>query len=95
VHVHEEDADDLTVWRRPSAQLPPSRGRRGFALRADGSAEETGPGPTDRPTHTNSAWRLETGEPPCLCIERRGAGKWHLDIVDAAPDRLLVREHFD
>lgn len=96
MHAHEEDARDLTVWRRPDAELPPSRGRRAFELHEDGTAAERGPGPSDRATSAPAAWRLEPGAPPSLCIETRGTrARWRLELIEAAADRLVAREHFD
>ena len=39
--------------------LPPSRGRKTFELKADGSLIEQGPGPTDRTQSQQGRWTLD------------------------------------
>ena len=59
VHSHEEDTAGEQVFRPADFPFPPSRGRRGFELRADGSYLETSPGPTDRPEEASGTWELD------------------------------------
>ncbi len=47
------------VFRPASFKFPPSRGRRSFELKPDGSLVEGGIGPTDRPVETQGTWELE------------------------------------
>ena len=58
-HAHEEDTEDEMVFRPADAELPPSRGRLAFELRADGSFAETGLGPADVPEEATGSWTLE------------------------------------
>ena len=59
VHSHEEDEEKEMVFRPASFEFPPSRGRRSFELKPDGSLVEGGIGPTDRPVETQGTWELE------------------------------------
>jgi hypothetical protein len=58
LHSHEEDTATTAVYRRASYDFPPSRGRKGFELRPDGTLTEKGIGPADRSVHTAGHWRL-------------------------------------
>ena len=59
VHAHEEDTEDEMVFRPAGTDLPPSRGRMAFELRADGTFAETGLGATDVPEEATGSWALE------------------------------------
>ncbi len=89
VHSHEEDTDDEQVFRPASYPFPPSRGRRALDLRPDGSYGERAPGPTDRPEEAGGTWQLVGDE-----LELRGSdgATETLEVVSAAPDRLVVRK---
>jgi hypothetical protein len=58
IHAHEEDTADAMVFHRPTHRFPPSRLRRSFELRHDGSMTENRLGPDDRPRPTEGAWSL-------------------------------------
>ena len=88
VHSHEEDSGGEQVFRRESYPFPPSRGRRALDLRPDGSYGGSVPGPTDRPEEAEGKWKLSGDE-----LELRGAdgSEEPLQVVSAAPDRLVLR----
>jgi hypothetical protein len=83
IHSHEEDSDEVMVFRRPEHQFPRSRGRQSIDLRADGSYSERSPGPVDVPVETSGKWRLAGDR---LELEDQ---VWELAGVE--PDRLTVR----
>jgi hypothetical protein len=60
-HSFEEDSDAMLTFRSAEFRFPPSRGRTGFDLRADGTMLAIGIGPTDKPTETKGTWRLMPG----------------------------------
>ena len=59
VHSHEEDTDEEMVFRPAAFEFPPSRGRRSFELKPDGSLVEGRIGPTDRPLESQGTWEIE------------------------------------
>jgi hypothetical protein len=91
-HSHEEDAPGEMVFRPADWAFPPSRGRRGFELRADGTAALSGPGPTDRPATGAGRWVVE--EPDRLVLYEGDATtpKRVYRIVSISADRLVVRK---
>lgn len=88
VHAHEEDSGGEHVYRPASHPLPPSRGRRAFELRPDGTYGESAPGPTDRPQESDGTWRVAGDS-----LELRASdGTTHtMEVVSAEPDRLVLR----
>jgi len=87
-HSHEEDDPGKMVFRLRGWNFPPSRGRRSFQLRPDGSLQSGGPGPDDRSREASGQWRLLPGDILEL-DEPSGPVRFHL--VEASPDKLVVR----
>jgi hypothetical protein len=56
VHSYEEDTENAEVFRPPSYEFPPSRGREGFDIRKDGSFTLLGPGRSDRSAAIAGHW---------------------------------------
>ena len=92
LHAHEEDTEHEMVFRPATADLPPSRGRRGLELSPDGTYTEIRPGRDDRPESSTGRWGLE-GE-NCLVVER-GEGestRRAMRIVAADGNSIVVRK---
>ncbi len=90
LHVYEEDSDDLMVFRSDQASLPPSRGRNGIVLNADGTMQRLSPGFDDRTVEVDSKWKLDArGQLKTDAGVPGVDGK--LYIESAAPDRLVFR----
>ena len=56
INLYEADKDGNKAYRDSKYDFPPSRGRSGFQIDADGTFYETKPGPTDLPTKVKGAW---------------------------------------
>jgi hypothetical protein len=59
VHSHEEDTNSEMVFRPADFKFPPSRGRREFEIRSDGTVITKSLGPTDRPQKDQGIWILK------------------------------------
>ena len=90
VHSHEEDHGDDMVFRPASYRFPPSRGRRSIELRPGGSLTRGGPGPTDRRVRSEGRWEVD-GRTMKLYPASSATPTEVLEIVSAAPDRLVLR----
>lgn len=88
VHSHEEDTADEQVFRPADFAFPPSRGRRGFDLRPDGSYAESAPGPTDRPEEASGTWELDDDTLVLSPSDAAGSERLRVTTVDA--ERLVV-----
>ena len=89
-HAHEEDTEDEMVFRPADAELPPSRGRVAFELRADGSFAETGLGPADVPEEATGSWTLEGATIRLSDGAAQGVPR-EMEVVRADTERLVVR----
>ncbi len=88
-HAHEEDTDDQMVFRSASTDLPPSRARLAFDLRADGSFAETGLGPTDVPEKATGSWAF-AGDMITLSQGAAQGVPRQMKVVTADKERLVI-----
>lgn len=86
----EEDTATEVVYRPASYAFPPSRGREGLRLSADGTLIRSAIGATDLHTHRRGRWRLEDG---VLHLEYESGpnASRALELVDASSTRLATR----
>ena len=90
-HAHEEDTEDEMVFRPADAELPPSRGRLAFELRADGSFAETGLGPVDVPEEATGSWTLEGATIRLSDGAAQGVPR-EMEVLRTDAGRLVVRK---
>jgi hypothetical protein len=91
VHSHEEDTDREMVFRPAAFEFPPSRGRRSFELRPDGSLVEGRIGPTDRPLETEGTWELEDDDRLVLRPDPSETPR-RMRIASVDEDRLIIEK---
>jgi hypothetical protein len=89
VHSHEEDRDDVAVFRPATFDLPPARGRRSIELRDDGSYVEAFPGPADAPQEAGGRWSLKGDRLALQPDGNQAAEAWQ--VLTAEADRLRLR----
>ena len=86
LHCHEEDTPTSTVYRPAGFPFRPSRGRKGFHLRPDGTLTFRQPGAADQTETADGTWKVTGDE-----LELAGAGNNQtLRIESLEPDRLVV-----
>ena len=91
VHAHEEDTAEQMVFRPAGTDLPPSRGRMAFDLRADGTFAEAGLGAADVPQEATGAWAIE-GETITLSEGATQSVPREMEVVSADERRLVIRK---
>ena len=94
VHAQEEDTEDEMVFRPAGTDLPPSRGRMAFELRADGTFAETGLGATDVPEEATGSWALE-GDMITLSEGATQGVPREMEVVTADEERLVILKRRD
>ena len=94
VHAHEEDTENEMVFRPADIDLPPSRGRMAFDLRADGTYAETGLGATDVPEAAAGSWALK-GDMITLSEGATQGVPREMQVVTADERRLVILKHRD
>jgi hypothetical protein len=91
VHSHEEDATGTMVFRPATHHFPPSRGRRSFELRADGTLVNKGIGPDDRSIVGGGSWTLNDRGELVLNADNGKTGSTKLQVLEATPDKLVLK----
>lgn len=93
VHSHEEDTDTESVYRPASYKFPPSRGRRSFDIKADGTVTDHRIGPDDRSLLATGSWKFQE-EGPALVFYEKGSTqpKRVLHIASISKDRLVLKK---
>ena len=79
------------VFRAAGTDLPPSRGRMAFELRADGTFAETGLGATDVPEEATGSWVVE-GDTITLTEGATQGVPREMEVVTADEERLVIRK---
>jgi len=92
VHSHEEDTDTEMVFRPKTFKFPPSRGRKSFELKSNGSLTEAGIGPTDRPQESRGTWRIENGGNLAFYFESQTVPRRVMKIASVDKDRLIIKK---
>jgi hypothetical protein len=92
VHSHEEDTADIQVYRPVSYHFPPSRGRRGFELRAGGELIYYRIAPADGTLEAVGRWTLEGPNRVRIDVEDKRIAPFTLEIVSCDDEMLKVRQ---
>ena len=92
VHSHEEDTADEMVFRPQTHPFPPSRGRRSFELRPDGSMIDHGIGPDDRPSSRSGSWEVKGANELELRPADPMARSTTFQVLRADPDKLVIKK---
>ena len=80
----------MTVYRGRGHRFPPSRGRTGFELRADGRAVQLGIAANDGITRTPGRWETEGADQVRVTIGEDRLPSVVLHVLSCGPDRLTV-----
>jgi hypothetical protein len=92
VHSHEEDTADEMVFRPATHSFPPSRGRRSFELRSDGSMIDHRIGPDDRPSSRSGSWDVRDTNELELRPTDPMARSTTFQVLQADPDKLVLKK---
>jgi len=91
VHSHEEDTAEEMVFRPSTFKFPPSRGRRGFELHPDGTAQILGIAPSDAPQQHMGTWSV--GSEKQLMVQVPALQQTQsMTVLSVSPDRLVVKK---
>jgi hypothetical protein len=91
MHSHEEDTAGVTVYRGKGHRFPPSRGRTGFELRADGRAVYFTIAPADGLSRTPARWATEGAEQVSLTLGTERLPSVVLNVLSCEANKLTVR----
>jgi hypothetical protein len=90
VHSHEEDNAKQQVYRPDTFKFPPSRGRSGFELHADGTMSEYGPDASDKTSGRAGRWEMLPDQRVAMFSSGAAAPTRVLHIAAVSSDKLVV-----
>ena len=93
LHAAEEDSSGVEVYRPNTYTFPPSRGRTGFSLSADGTFRLFAIAPTDGLEEHLGRWKLLDKDLLRVSFEGEQPEGFDLSIVSFTPDLLKIRKH--
>lgn len=92
IHAHEEDTDDVQVYRPSEHTFPPSRGRTGFEIKDNGEFIQYEIGPNDAPQPVPGRWHREGAQRIRVDLEGGKYRSFTLTIVSVDDQVLRVRQ---
>ncbi|MBC7447452.1 MAG: hypothetical protein H7330_05280 [Hymenobacteraceae bacterium] len=95
LHAHEEDHGDTLVFRPNTYAFPPSRGRTGFEISANGELTQYDIAPTDGLEKRLGRWRVE-GPMFYATFPEKNSTDYSLRVLSLTPERLeAIRKYVD
>lgn len=91
LHAHEEDQNDVRVYRPNTYAFPPSRGRTGFAFDHNGLFTQFDIAPTDGLEGSRGVWKAENDHLLSISLDDKKDPDYKLEIISLDKDVLKVR----
>lgn len=91
IHSHEEDMQDVRVYRPSGYDFPPSRGRIGFQFQEDGKLIYYGIARTDGTEQSSGRWTVEGTSRVRIELDNQRIQPFVLDVVSCDEEMLKVR----
>lgn len=91
LHAHEEDTDDIKIYRPNTYHFPPSRGRTGFSLDADGTFRLLAIAPTDGLEEHTGKWELEKKNLLQVTFPDKESENFELELISVTEELLKVK----
>jgi hypothetical protein len=92
IHSHEDDRDNLRVYRPVNYDFPPARGRDALAFRSDGVYLRYPIAPTDGNLEVIGTWRLISPDQPfAIELQLPNQSVNTVTIVSCSADRLELQ----
>jgi len=92
IHSHEDDTDELKVYRPAAYSFPPARGREGFEIKEGGECIYHGIAPADGSTNEPASWRWEEGNRLIITPKEEGASEMVMEVVSVGEGMLKVKK---
>jgi hypothetical protein len=91
LHAVEEDSAEVTVYRPNTYAFPPSRGRTGFSLDADGTFRLLSIAPTDGLEEHPGRWKMVKKDLLRVTFAGDEPEDFYLKIISATPEILKTK----
>ncbi|SMB97046.1 hypothetical protein SAMN00120144_0269 [Hymenobacter roseosalivarius DSM 11622] len=91
LHAHEEDIENIEVYRPNTYSFGPSRGRTGFNFEHNGLFTRYDIAPTDGLEGRKGQWKAESENVLHITFDSKDEPGYRLEIVSLEKDLLKVR----
>ena len=91
LHANEEDNGDVKIYRPNTYHFPPSRGRTGFSLEADGVFHLYAIAPTDGLEEHTGKWKMARKDLLQITFADKEAENFQLELISVTEDLLKVK----
>ncbi|AHM61476.1 hypothetical protein D770_16110 [Flammeovirgaceae bacterium 311] len=93
IHSHEEDHSGNQVYRHPSYDFPPSRGRERFDLRSDGRIYYYGIAPNDGAANLIEGKWIPINERTIeVSFPGNSEKDFSAELIEMSSERLIIRK---
>lgn len=89
VHSHEDDIDDIMVFRRSDYQFPPSRGRRKIEFKEDGQFVQSSIGSSCGPKETVGRFKEISPNELKVYFDKQVEGRSYSIKLVSCDDKVL------
>jgi len=94
LHSHEEDHGDTLVFRPNSYDFPPSRGRIGFQLEANGNLKQYDIAPTDGLEEKAGKWQMRDEKTLEATFPEGNSSNYEAEIISVSPEILELKRTY-
>jgi hypothetical protein len=94
LHSHEESRGDTLVFRPNTYDFPPSRGRIGFKMDADGTFHQFDIAPTDGLEEHPGHWEMRGEKIMTVTFPDKKSTDFTAEIISMTPEMLKVKKTF-
>jgi hypothetical protein len=91
IHSHEEDTQDVRVYRPAGYDFPPARGRRGFEFREGEELIYYGIARADGSELFPGRWRIEETDRVRIDVDNERVQPFILEVISCNDETLKVR----
>lgn len=91
-HSHEEDTEDVEVYRPHDFKFPPARGRTGFEIKENGEFIQYDIGPACGIEEVMGFWKAEGKNKIRVWFESQKRESYTLSIVSCDEDMLRIKQ---
>ncbi|MBC6606513.1 hypothetical protein H8B13_06765 [Hymenobacter sp. BT188] len=91
LHAHEEDTEDIEVYRPNTYSFAPSRGRTGFNFEHNGLFTQYDIAPTDGLEGRKGQWKAESEAVLRITFDNQEEPGYRLEIVSLEKDLFKIR----
>lgn len=91
LHSHEEDRGDTLIFRPNTYDFPPSRGRIGFQMEANGTMKQYDIAPTDGLEEKAGEWRMRDKNHMEVTFPKHNSTDYEVEIFSIDTDKLKLK----